>query len=181
VVGLRKYYKISNYGRIKCVKNFSYKVRVFDLNKRKLGWRTIFKKKELLTPFVNEGYFNIRLFTGKGVTKFKIHRLVLEAFKGPCPEGMMGLHKDDNPENNHIDNLYWGTRSQNRLDAYRNGKSIPLIRKNEDGPNAKLSWKKVKLIRTLWENSNIKQKTIAEKFDISPSLVSKVVRKRMWN
>jgi len=31
-------------------------------------------------------------------------------------------HKDDNPYNNDIDNLYWGTKVDNGLDASRNGK-----------------------------------------------------------
>lgn len=51
-----------------------------------------------------------------------VHRLVLEVFVGPCPAGMEGLHWDDNPANNTITNLRWGTRSVNQLDAVRNGR-----------------------------------------------------------
>ncbi|MHA7703387.1 NUMOD4 motif-containing HNH endonuclease [Mycobacterium sp. ML4] len=52
----------------------------------------------------------------------KVHTLVLEAFVGPCPPGLMARHADDNPANNHIGNLSWGTRSQNSYDAVRNGR-----------------------------------------------------------
>jgi hypothetical protein len=45
-----------------------------------------------------------------------IHILVLTAFRGPCPPGMEGCHRDSNPANNHIDNLYWGTPASNKLD-----------------------------------------------------------------
>lgn len=45
-----------------------------------------------------------------------IYILVLNAFLGPCPSGMEGCHKDSNPENNHIDNLRWGTPASNKLD-----------------------------------------------------------------
>ena len=38
-----------------------------------------------------------------------IHRLVLEAFVGPCPVGGECMHKDDNPRNNSLRNLKWGT------------------------------------------------------------------------
>lgn len=50
-----------------------------------------------------------------------IHRLMLLAFVGPPPDGMIGLHWDDDPENNTLENLRWGTYGENRADAIRNG------------------------------------------------------------
>jgi hypothetical protein len=50
-----------------------------------------------------------------------VHRLVLEAFVGPCPEGQEGLHWDDDPLNNRLTNLRWGTSSENKHDSVRNG------------------------------------------------------------
>jgi hypothetical protein len=49
-----------------------------------------------------------------------LHRLVLLAFSGKCPEGQEGLHWDDDPLNNKLSNLRWGTRKENRADAVRN-------------------------------------------------------------
>lgn len=49
------------------------------------------------------------------------YRLVLEAFIGPCPQGMEALHWDDNHNNNHLSNLRWGTRTDNMRDMSRNG------------------------------------------------------------
>ena len=49
---------------------------------------------------------------GKQCTRF-VHSLVLTAFVAPRPEGMYALHKDDDPTNNSLDNLYWGTQSEN--------------------------------------------------------------------
>jgi len=48
------------------------------------------------------------------------YRLVLEAFVGPCPEGMESLHWDDDHNNNHLSNLRWGTRTDNMRDMSRN-------------------------------------------------------------
>lgn len=59
-----------------------------------------------------------------------IHRLILEAFVGPCPEGMEGCHWDDNPANNALSNLRWGTDSDNSFDSVRNG-NHPQARKKE--------------------------------------------------
>lgn len=50
-----------------------------------------------------------------------LHRVVLEAFVGPCPDGREGCHIDDDKSNNHLSNLYWGTRSDNMLDRIRHG------------------------------------------------------------
>lgn len=50
-----------------------------------------------------------------------VHRLVLEAFVGPCPDGMECCHYDDDPSNNHLSNLRWATRNENMLDRSRNG------------------------------------------------------------
>ena len=49
-----------------------------------------------------------------------VHRLVLIAFVGPCPLGKECLHHDDDPTNNLLGNLRWGTRTENRFDAVRN-------------------------------------------------------------
>ena len=50
-----------------------------------------------------------------------VHRLVLEAFVGPCPEGQQCLHLDSNPRNNRLDNLTWGTPVENHSTINRSG------------------------------------------------------------
>jgi hypothetical protein len=43
-----------------------------------------------------------------------VHRLVLRAFKGSPPVGKeSGLHLDDNPANNDLSNLKWGSCKEN--------------------------------------------------------------------
>lgn len=51
-----------------------------------------------------------------------VHTLVLEAFVGPCPPGMMARHLNDNPTDNQLENLCWGTRRENSYDAVKNGR-----------------------------------------------------------
>lgn len=51
----------------------------------------------------------------------RVHRLVLEAFVGPCPEGMEACHYDDASTNNRLSNLRWDTRGDNERDKVRNG------------------------------------------------------------
>ena len=52
----------------------------------------------------------------------RVHRLVLEAFVGPLPDGMVTRHLDGNPLNNHISNLQYGSQSENGLDTVRHGR-----------------------------------------------------------
>lgn len=67
------------------------------------------------------GYYLVDLST-PGVRRMRrVHQLVLETFVGPCPPGHEGCHDNGNRTDNRLSNLYWGTRSQNNLDAVRHG------------------------------------------------------------
>lgn len=55
---------------------------------------------------------------------YLVHRLVLEAFVGPCPEGMVACHWNDLGTDNRLENLRWDTPSANEYDKVRNGRSV---------------------------------------------------------
>jgi hypothetical protein len=55
-------------------------------------------------------------------TPLWVHRLVMAAFVGPCPDGEQVRHLDGDATNNHLDNLAYGTQSDNELDKVRHGK-----------------------------------------------------------
>jgi hypothetical protein len=81
------------------------------------------------------GHLRVWLGGGRANMRF-VHRLVLEAFVGPCPEGMSSsLHHDDDPSNNRLSNLSWGTQKDNYADAVRNGR----IKVGDESPKAKLT------------------------------------------
>jgi hypothetical protein len=58
---------------------------------------------------------------GKNVTR-QVHHLVLAAFVGPRPEGMVGCHANDVPFDNRVENLRWDTPANNVLDRIRRGR-----------------------------------------------------------
>jgi hypothetical protein len=75
---------------------------------------------------VNSGHLRVRLKpSSSGRSKFPaVHRLVLEAFVGPCPEGKEARHfPDRDPRNNRLDNLSWATRTTNQRDRDFHGTS----------------------------------------------------------
>lgn len=82
---------------------------------------------------------------GKEVT-MHVHRLVLLAFVGPPPEGMVCRHFPDGSRANcRLDNLQWGTWKENSNDRIAHGTEC----KGEDNPTAKLTDAQVVQIRDL--------------------------------
>jgi hypothetical protein len=79
----------------------------------------------LLKPYrARGGYLEVALYSGdgkRGRSHRGVHSLILEAFVGPRPDGKFALHADDDPNNNTLPNLRWGTYSENGLDKVRNG------------------------------------------------------------
>lgn len=75
-----------------------------------------------LTPPTNKHGYRVLSATVSGEIKhIKIHRLILEAFVGPAPDGLIACHNDGDRLNNALSNLRWDTQSSNRRDAYRHG------------------------------------------------------------
>lgn len=80
------------------------------------------RKSKILSPRkAQSGHLFVALRADDVRTSWAVHVLVLTAFVGPRPEGLFGCHWDDNPANNHLENLRWGTRSENVKDSVRNG------------------------------------------------------------
>lgn len=75
----------------------------------------------VLKPEVSKtGHLRVQLYIRPGTRKhFFVHRLVARAFLGESTLDV--LHWDDNPQNNHVSNLRYGTDKDNWQDAVRNG------------------------------------------------------------
>lgn len=102
-----------------------------------------------------------------------IHQLMLDTFVGPCPRGMECRHLDGNPLNNRIDNLVWGTRSENVQDMIGHGTHYTEPRKVSDSGIRFMHYmKRTKLFR---------QDEIADYFGISDSLTSMILNRQRHN
>lgn len=74
-------------------------------------------------------------YVGMGKNKKYVHRIVAEAFL-PNPKGYpIVRHKNDDPHDNRLSNLEWGTQSDNIEDMRRNGHMYmkSVIATNSDG------------------------------------------------
>lgn len=99
----------------------------------------------------------------RGFTKrFQVHRLVLLAFVGPCPEGMECRHLDGNHLNNRLDNLEWATHAT----SAKGGKSF----------KAKLTEDDVREIRA----AQATERELAAKYGVSQVAVHFIRTRKTW-
>jgi len=128
-----------------------------------------------LKPYMdNQGRSRIQLYKDGKPHKKYIHRLVLETYVGPCPEGMIACHNDGNPADNRLENLRWDTYSSNEADKIKHGTLIY----GENHKSAKLNNWQVRVIRRLLEFGNLTQKEIAALFNVANSTISYIKHKK---
>lgn len=110
------------------------------------------------------------------VKDMQIHRLVLFAFKGPpLNYHYETRHLDGNPKNNYIDNLEWGTKSENYKDRIKHGTG----NHGENHGQTHLTEQDIKNIRLL-RDKRFTYKAIAEKYNISTSQAYRIIFKESW-
>lgn len=73
--------------------------------------------RELKQGIIDKRYFGVAIHR----KTMYVHRLVLLAFKGPCPKGHEGAHCNGNSFDNRLENLEYKTPSSNQLDRKSHG------------------------------------------------------------
>lgn len=101
-----------------------------------------------------------------------VHRLVLEAFVGPCPDGMECRHLNGDPADNRLENLCWGTRTENMRDRVEHG----ISRRGVHVPGAVLDDEAVRFIRASKEKAAV----LAQQFGVSRRTIRDVKNGRSW-
>lgn len=111
-----------------------------------------------------------------GTKKFpQIHRLVLEAFVGPCPAGQEAAHNDGDCTNNTVANLRWDTHWNNMQDKRRHGTCYQP--KGELHPARALTEREVLSIA----QSKRRQTDLAALFGVKQSTISDIKTGRTWS
>lgn len=76
----------------------------------------------ILRPGLSHGYEVVNLTHLNGQPRtFRVHRLVGEAFLGPMPDGLQTRHLNGVRRDNRVENLRYGTPSENAQDSVRHG------------------------------------------------------------
>lgn len=136
IAGYEGRYMVSSFGRVKSMSHCRKNGRQ--------GCDRIYKERLLSCSKNGEGYPHVRL-TKNGEEKFfNVHKLVAEAFLDN-PDNLPCInHKDENPSNNHVENLEYCTHQYNltygtvlhrRSKKMRNRKDLsrPVLQYTKDG------------------------------------------------
>lgn len=142
-----------------------------------------FPGKILATSISNWGYVLVHLHSRERDTRRPVHRLVAEAFLGPCPLGREVNHKSGNKRDNSLGNIEYVTKSQNIAHAYRLG-----LRNHQGShhPRATISESDVLSIRAIARTSvsNIvwghEKQRIAERFGTTVRVIESVRSRQNW-
>lgn len=162
VRGFEDFYAVSNHGRMKSLARV-----VFNGFKHHTRPERVLK----LVPKPS-GYTFVDLCTN-GVRERKyVHHAVLEAFVGPCPDGHLTRHLNNDPSDNRLSNLRWGTPLENMHDKRRHGTQ----QVGEEIHAAILSEDDVREIRQSSERSRY----VAKRFGVHETTIHDVRRRKTW-
>lgn len=164
IPGYKGEYQASTLGRIKSLK-------------RKVPWKNPYTAlpfqrtvpERILRPgrFCKNGHLSVVLH--RGTSGKPVHQLIMKTFVGNAPENMEVLHINGDPTDNRLENLRYGTRTENILDVYWQG-----------GRWRKLSIDDVEAIR-FGLCTGIRGSELSRMFDVSQSVISAIKYGRTYS
>jgi hypothetical protein len=107
------------------------------------------------------------------------HRLAWTLVNGPIPEGMIVMHKCDNPPCVRPDHLMLGTKGENSFDMKRKGRARGSYLGGRRNPAAKLTPEQVAEIRARVGGYGT-GRPLAREFGVSPSTITAIKAGRLW-
>lgn len=112
VAGYEGHYEVSDQGNVRSID------RVV-INRD--GVKRTLRGKMLRPGDGGTGHLIVSLNLNGVASSKKVHRLVLAAFVGPCPAGLVVCHNNGDPTDNRLSNLRYDTYSENLHDRVRHG------------------------------------------------------------
>jgi hypothetical protein len=128
--------------------------------------------RELVGQIDRYGYRTVLLSYAGLSKRFKVSRLVCEAFHGPAPEGHECAHLDGDSLNDRASNVAWVTRSENTCHQLLHGTFAGAA--NLKPGNVKYPPEIVSAIRADAEGG-LTGRRIAAKYGVSPSQVYRLI------
>jgi hypothetical protein len=138
-------------------------------------------RKPYLTPRIlkttkwSTGYLVVDLCKDNAVSHHAVHRLVLTAFAGPCPEGMVAAHGNGKRDDPRLANLRWATWCENETDKRRHGTDS----RGHRNPAARLTEAQVRDIRRR-RSLGERPVDLAREHGVSKTTIGDICSRRIW-
>lgn len=172
IKGYKGLYKVSTDGRVKSMDR-----EMSCISRTGKPYTKVLRGRILRCVPNKGGYRQVELYRLNGsFERRKLARVVLEAFVCDRPDGMVSCHSDDDPTNNRLDNLRWGTSKENSQD-------MVVRRRNPVGEQrveAKLTEDDVRKARKLYDSGRLTVNRLAEMFGVHRKTMWSVVRRETW-
>lgn len=104
-----------------------------------------------------------------------VHVLVLEAFVGSRPNGMVSRHGPLGKSCNHVTNLQWGTQKENIADKYRDGTRVFGTKHHK----AKMTPETVRVARVEYA-AGASCLSISKKYGVSANTMRAILKRVTW-
>ncbi len=168
VVGFEGRYLVSDLGKVKSI-----------ITKDSRGQKRTPKILKQ-TPYRKNGKV-LRMFLtlmdcSNGKHNKKVHTLVMEAFVGKRPDGYHICHNNGDSQDNRLENLRYGSPSENEQDKIKHGTS----QRGEKNIKSKLTLEQVIEIKSLDLTKYGDLKKAADKYNVSSVTVNHIQKGRQW-
>lgn len=160
IPGYEGKYQVSDWGNVRSLDRIGYR------HKDGKAFKVTLKGRVLRPGPTKSGHLYVML--GRKTHGIPVHQLVAKTFIGPRPKGSDVRHLNGNPADNRLENLAYGSRTENILDVYKDG-----------GRWRKLNLEEVKQIKARIAAGDM-QAQIARDFGISACTVGNIKFKRIY-
>ena len=138
------------------------------------GWRQFYGSCD------KDGYIRVALSHEGRKEYFYLSNLILTAFVGPRPVGMVACHAPDPTKtNNAATNLRWDSQANNVADKHAHG----TWQTGETHPMHKLTAEQVRIVRAVfaqYPNDRTIRTQLAARFDVSYYTIWSITNGRTW-
>lgn len=125
-----------------------------------------------------DGYVRVSLMrNGRHVVL--VHRLVLETYIGPCPDGMEACHSNGDRSDNRLSNLRWDTSVANEFDKIAHGTYDARISRGEKNGLSKLTELEVRQIDK-FHGLGMSRRRLSEMYGVSQNQIRMIALHKQW-